>query len=116
MSRVRGLDGNPVTDIGSQNKGHGTAVAAAVAGNRLGVAKSAMIIGVKISADAGVSPENQIEGFRWAIQDIQSKGRDGSAVFVSTLCKYLVLSLQTFAHLTATTRNSFPIIIYIENQ
>ncbi len=74
MSRVRGSDGNPVRDIGSQNYGHGTAVAAAVAGNRFGVAKSATIIGVKICADAGVKPEDQIEGFRWAIQDVQSKG------------------------------------------
>lgn len=52
-------------------------------GRTLGTAKLAKVVGVKFSTSgAGPKPENTIRAWRWAINDVNTKGRDGKAVFL----------------------------------
>ncbi|KAL9036318.1 MAG: hypothetical protein Q9180_004366, partial [Flavoplaca navasiana] len=82
---LRSADGTSIRTIDDQNRGHGTSVAAMVFGRTLGVAKRTTVIGVKISGDADVTPEDTIVGWRWAVEDVRAKNREGKAVFVSTI-------------------------------
>ncbi|KAL8773359.1 MAG: hypothetical protein Q9209_001753 [Squamulea sp. 1 TL-2023] len=95
---IRGRDGGPVTTIADQNNGHGTSVAAMVVGKTLGVAKRATVIGVKVSGDAGLYPEDVIEGWKWAVEDIRNKNREGKAVFVSTIAFVYPPALRANQH------------------
>ncbi|KAH0592629.1 hypothetical protein MHUMG1_09620 [Metarhizium humberi] len=61
---------NPVPDTG-----HGTLVAGLIGSNTYGVAKKTNIIGVQ-----AVRPQNMLDGFMWAVEDIKKKGRVGRSV------------------------------------
>ncbi|KAI4269556.1 MAG: hypothetical protein L6R38_007426 [Xanthoria sp. 2 TBL-2021] len=74
--------GNPITDTGDQNFGHGTAVAGAVIGEFLGVAKRATFVSVKIATKPRWLVEDRLHAWRWAIEDVKKKNREGKAVFV----------------------------------
>ncbi|KAL8880291.1 MAG: hypothetical protein Q9198_002274 [Flavoplaca austrocitrina] len=95
---LRNADGTSVRTIDDQNRGHGTSVAAMVFGRTLGVAKRTTVIGVKISGDAGVTPEDTIVGWRWAVEDVRAKNREGKAVFVSTIHFEYPPALRTNDH------------------
>lgn len=74
--------GNPITDTGDQNFGHGTAVAGAVIGEFLGVAKRATLVSVKIATKPRWLVEDRLHAWRWAIEDVKKKNREAKAVFV----------------------------------
>ncbi len=99
---VRGKDGKPVTDFGDQNDGHGTGVASLVVGKHYGVAKRVTVVSVKMSADAGLVVEDELDAWRWAIADVRARDREGKAVFVLTtgqLCAFNTFDcLITFPH------------------
>ncbi|KAI4262170.1 MAG: hypothetical protein L6R42_002647 [Xanthoria sp. 1 TBL-2021] len=74
-------NGLPVADIRDDMQGHGTACAAAVGGNDLGIAKNVKIIGVKFTSNDDVKPEDMIQAWRCAIRDARTKNRLGKTVF-----------------------------------
>ncbi|KAL8929645.1 MAG: hypothetical protein Q9172_000324 [Xanthocarpia lactea] len=81
---VKGRDGKPVTDFGDQNDGHGTGVTSSIVGKYYGVAKRVTIVSVKMSADADLIVEDILDAWRWAIEDVRARDREGKAVFVLT--------------------------------
>lgn len=83
-------NGLPVADIRDDMQGHGTACAAAVGGNDLGIAKNVKIIGVKFTSNDDVKPEDMIQAWRCAIRDARTKNRLGKTVFS--------MSWRTFAN------------------
>ena len=99
---VRGKDGKSVTDFGDQNDGHGTGVASLIVGKHYGVAKRVTVVSVKMSADAGLVVEDELDAWRWAIEDVRARDREGKAVFVLTtgqLCACNTFDcLVTFPH------------------
>lgn len=83
---------NAVT--GSTNSdlyGHGTHVAANIAGSTYGVAKAATIIAVKVLGDNGSgTTAGVIDGVNWVASDVTSKGRSGKAgLFIPSLSVFL---------------------------
>ena len=70
--------------------GHGTGMAASIAGNGvgIGVAQKASIVevlytrGVGFVVPPGTLPGNIAEAWAWAIDDVITKGRRGRAVFM----------------------------------
>lgn len=60
--------------------GHGTHVAATIAGSKYGVAKKATIIGVKVFQGREATTAIILSGFNWAVNDIISKGRTTKSV------------------------------------
>ncbi|KAL8810813.1 MAG: hypothetical protein Q9200_002281 [Gallowayella weberi] len=79
------IDGDLVENMEDDSNGHGTAMAALVVGRALGTAKLAKVIGVKVFSTGDASPEDMVAGWRWAINDVREKGRDGKAVFVHSV-------------------------------
>ncbi|KAL8910761.1 MAG: hypothetical protein Q9171_003973 [Xanthocarpia ochracea] len=81
---VKGKDGKSITDFGDQNDGHGTGVTSSIVGKYYGVAKRVTVVSVKVSAGADLVVEDILEGWRWAIEDVRARDREGKAVFVLT--------------------------------
>lgn len=85
---------NAVT--GSTNSdlyGHGTHVAANIAGTTYGVAKAASIIAVKVLGDNGSgTTAGVIDGVNWVASDVTSKGRSGKAGLFTPF-PFFILSL-----------------------
>ncbi|KAL9032672.1 MAG: hypothetical protein Q9180_006368 [Flavoplaca navasiana] len=80
-SGLRNKFGQPDTDA-SDGVGHGTAVASMVAGKVLGVAKRVSLVSVKVANGTPQGPEPQLEGYRWATEDVRRRNLEGRAVFV----------------------------------
>ncbi|KAL8685172.1 MAG: hypothetical protein Q9224_005931, partial [Gallowayella concinna] len=85
VPNMEDIDGDPIEHIDDDYDGHGTAVAALVVGRALGIAKQAQIVGVKFVGKGDCRPEDLIDAWRWAIDDVKNKGREGKAVFVHSV-------------------------------
>ncbi|PVI02724.1 subtilisin-like protein [Periconia macrospinosa] len=59
--------------------GHGTHVAGTIGGKTYGVAKKTNLIAVKVFQGAQSSTSIVLDGYNWAVNDIRSKGREGSS-------------------------------------
>ncbi|KAL8858124.1 MAG: hypothetical protein Q9178_005301 [Gyalolechia marmorata] len=81
---LKGKDGKSVTDFGDQNDGHGTGVTSSIVGKYYGVAKRVTVVSVKMSAGADLVAEDILEAWRWAVEDVRARDREGKAVFVLT--------------------------------
>ncbi|KAL2891654.1 Allergen Asp f 13 [Ceratocystis lukuohia] len=67
-------------DDGADEIGHGTHVAAIIAGRQSGVAKEARIVSVKAFVGGTSSLSKLIEAYVWAVSDIETKNRTAISV------------------------------------
>ncbi|KAL8830646.1 MAG: hypothetical protein Q9170_005645 [Blastenia crenularia] len=90
---------NYSTDIGSGSGDHGTRVASLVVGNRLGVASQAILVAVKDANSQGNENWKGItEAWRWIINDVKTKGRQGKAVLLGTTIRTRHFVIPTNRH------------------
>lgn len=81
---IVGSSGQPITTMDDEaaGDGHGTAMAALVNGNTLGIAKKATVVGVKFEGAKAGQPGDVFDAWMAAIQDVNAKQREGKTVFV----------------------------------
>lgn len=98
----RGVDLRPETFVPpfygnvpiTAQHGHGETCAAMAVGTQLGVANHATLVAVKLKGGTGSSrTEALYEAFRFVLQDVRSKSREGKAVMSCSGC-------ENFSHLT----------------
>ncbi|KAI9900846.1 hypothetical protein N3K66_005108 [Trichothecium roseum] len=71
---------NPTGGDNVDTMGHGTHVAATIAGSTFGVAKGAEVIDIKVFGEGPSTSDIILDGFQWAVDDIIAKDRVGRAV------------------------------------
>lgn len=84
---VRDASGALVTSM-TDNIGHGTACSGIAVGYTLGVAKGASWIGVKFRDTGRTKPDALTDAWRWALNDIVGKGRQGKATISLSYSKF----------------------------
>ncbi|KAL8676965.1 MAG: hypothetical protein Q9186_006574 [Xanthomendoza sp. 1 TL-2023] len=98
VTRAFNTDGSRSQDIRDED-GHGTRVAALVNGAKLGIAPEATVIGVKLTGTAKTFANDAVfEGWRWAIEDVKARNRQGKAIFAWTFVGYYTLTRLNNAH------------------
>ncbi|KAL8781313.1 MAG: hypothetical protein Q9213_006062 [Squamulea squamosa] len=78
-------NGRPVTSD-TDEINHGTGVAALINGWTIGTAKSATVVGVKVSGPDNPDPEWVIRGWTWAIDDAAKQRADGNRLSKTVFC------------------------------
>lgn len=78
---------NPAGGDNVDTMGHGTHVAATIAGSTFGVAKGAEVIDIKVFGEGPSTSDIILDGFQWAVDDIIAKDRVGRAVLNLSLGK-----------------------------
>ncbi|KAL8772318.1 MAG: hypothetical protein Q9209_002530 [Squamulea sp. 1 TL-2023] len=78
-------NGTPVTTE-TDEINHGTGVAALVNGWTIGTAKSATVVGVKVSGPDNPDPEWVVKGWTWAIDDATKQRVDGNRLGKTVFC------------------------------